>query len=212
MLPGLFFGFWRVCEIVTLIPIVGMLSWFVHGFTKYNELTPTFILVLFIVSILALAWAVGTLFLYARARHSGAFVAFVDLLFVGALIAGVYELRDIAHADCGHFGTSSSSIYLNLGPFGYVGLSDSNHLAYHLNKNCAMLKASFALGIMNVIFFFFTTFLALWVGHHNRNTEVRRRERVVYETRTRSSRSPRYSSSPRRSHHSHRSSHRHAII
>lgn len=32
MLPGLFFGFWRVAEIITLIPVVGMLAWFVDGF------------------------------------------------------------------------------------------------------------------------------------------------------------------------------------
>jgi len=214
MLPGLFFAFWRFCEIVTLIPVVGMLSWFVHGFTKNNELTPTFILVLFIVSILALAWAVGTLVLYSRARHSGAFVAFVDLLFVGAFIAAVYELRGITDANCGNFGTTSNDIYLDLGPFGYVGGQVNNPLSYHLNKNCAMLKASFAFGIMNIIFFFFTFFLALWVGHHNRGEYDRpaRRERTVYETRHRGSRSPRYSSD-RRSHHSRRtSSHRHAII
>ena len=156
MLPGLFFAWWRFCEIVTLIPIVGMLAWFVHGFTKNNELTPTFILVLFIVSTLALAWAIGTLILYSRARHSGRFVAFVDLLFVGAFIAGVYELRGITKSDCGHFGSTNDSIFLDLGPFGYVGGQVHNPLSYHLNKTCAMLKASFALGIMNTIFFFIT--------------------------------------------------------
>ena len=156
MFPGLFFAWWRITEIVTLIPIVGMLAWFVHGFTNNNQLTPTFILVLFIVSVLALVWAMGTLFLYHRARYSGRFVAFVDLCFVGAFIAAVYELRGITNANCGHFSTTNNSIYLGLGPFGYVGGQVNNPLAYHLNKNCAMLKASFALGIMNTIFFFLT--------------------------------------------------------
>jgi hypothetical protein len=34
MLPGLFFGFWRVAEVITLIPVVGMLAWFVAGFNE----------------------------------------------------------------------------------------------------------------------------------------------------------------------------------
>jgi hypothetical protein len=156
MIPGMLFAFWRFCEIVTLIPIIGMLSWFVQGFTKNNQLTPTFILVLFIVSVLAGAWAIGTLFMYHRARTSGAFIAFIDLCFVGALIAAVYELRDITHANCANFKNQSSSIYLSLGPFGYVGGNLNNPLALHVDKTCAMLKASFALGIMNIIFFFIT--------------------------------------------------------
>lgn len=212
MLPGLFFGFWRVAEIITLIPVVGMLAWFVDGFNDNNQLTPIFILVLFIVATLALAWAMGTLFLYFRARSSGAFVAFVDLLFVGAFIAAVYQLRGITDVSCGNF-DSNNSIWLNLGPFGYVGQQTNDGLADNPRKNCSMLKASFAFGIMNCIFFFFTFLFALWVGHHNRPEYDRhhRRDRTIVETRTRHSRSPRYSS-PRRSHHSHRSSHRHAII
>lgn len=156
MIPGILFASWRVTEIVTLIPIVGMLSYFVNGFNKNNQLTPIFILVLFIVSVLALAWAFFTLILYHRARTSGRFVAFVDLLFVGALIAGVYELRSITNASCTSFGRSSNDIYLNLGPFGYLGVQTSNTLSVHLNKSCAMLKACFALAIMNIIFFFIT--------------------------------------------------------
>lgn len=157
MIPGILFASWRITEIVTLIPIVGMLSWFVNGFNKNNQLTPIFILVLFIVSVLALAWAFFTLILYHRARTSGRFVAFVDLLFVGALIAGVYELRGITNASCASFGRSGNNdIYLNLGPFGYLGVSSGNTLSVHLNKTCAMLKACFALAIMNIIFFFIT--------------------------------------------------------
>ncbi|KAE9962876.1 hypothetical protein BLS_009920 [Venturia inaequalis] len=202
MIPGILFACWRVTEIVTLIPIVGMLSWFVNGFNKNNQLTPIFILVLFIVSVLALAWAFFTLILYHRARTSGRFVAVVDLLFFGALIAGVYELRGITNASCTNFARSTNDIFLNLGPFGYLGVSNKNGLAVNVNKSCAMLKASFALGIMNIIFFFITFLIALWVGHHNRieYTPAPRRERVVYETRERHTSRSRRSSSPRRSH------------
>ena len=97
----------------------------------------------------------GTLFLYFRARSSGAFVAFVDLLFVGAFIAAVYQLRGITDVSCGNF-DSNNSVWLNLGPFGYVGAQTNDGLADNPRKNCSMLKASFAFGIMNTIFFFFT--------------------------------------------------------
>lgn len=121
-----------------------------------NQLTPIFILVLFIVATLALAWAAGTLVLYFRARSSGGFVAFVDLLFVGALIAAVYELRGITGPSCNDFARTDNGIWLGLGPFGYVGQQTNDGLARNPKKNCSMLKASFAFGIMNIVFFFFT--------------------------------------------------------
>lgn len=155
MLPGLFFTFWRVCQIVTLIPVVGMLSWFVNGYTNNNTLTPISVLVLFIISVLALVWAVGTLIGYGYTKHNGYFVALIDILFFGALIAAVYELRGIGGANCSNF--STSGIYTTLGPFGAQGVATGNSYADNLSKNCSMLKASFAFGIMNVVFFFFTS-------------------------------------------------------
>src|SRR5579871_4084815 len=159
MLPGLFFTWWRFAEIITLIPTVGMLSWFVHGFVKNNALTPDFILVLFIVSVLALVWAVVTLLAYGFTKYNAHFVAFIDLCFVGAFIAGVYELRGITNADCANFANTANSIYIGLGPFGYLHGSVS-YPYVNFDKNCSMLKACFAFGIMNCFFFFFT-FLSL---------------------------------------------------
>lgn len=157
MLPGLFFATWRFFEIFTLIPTLGMLSWFVHGYTVNNQLTPSTILVLFIVSVLACFWAVATLLAYRATKFNAAFCAFVDLCFVGALIAGVYYLRGITHESCTSFGEGTpDSFYLGLGIFGYVGVQTQNPFALHVDKNCAMLKASFAFGIMNIIFFFVT--------------------------------------------------------
>lgn len=154
MLPGLFFTFWRFAEIITLIPTVGMLSWFVHGFVKSNALTPTFILVLFIVTVLALVWAAATLLFYGFTKYNALFVAFIDLCFVGALIAGVYELRRISGADCAHFADTDNSIYIGLGPLYVSGNVNTPYIDF--NKDCSMLKASFAFGIMNCFFFFFT--------------------------------------------------------
>jgi uncharacterized membrane protein YhaH (DUF805 family) len=92
---GFSFGFWRVMQILTLIPTLGMLAYFVDFYNDRNLLTPRTILILFIVAVLGAAWAIGTLFLYARAKHSAGFVAFIDLLFVGAFIGAVYELREV---------------------------------------------------------------------------------------------------------------------
>lgn len=56
-----------------------MLAYFVNGYVNDNVLTPNYILVLFIVSVLALAWAIFTLFLYHRSSANAKFVALIDL-------------------------------------------------------------------------------------------------------------------------------------
>ncbi|CAK4034971.1 hypothetical protein DOTSEDRAFT_76590 [Lecanosticta acicola] len=160
-LSGFLFLSWRLFEILTLAPIVGMLGWFVSQFNDANQLTPNYILVLFIVSVLALAWAIFTLISYLRARHDALFVALVDLGFVGALIAGVVVLRGIAGASCSNFGAS-----INID-----GIRGNSSIYYHLDKTCALLKASFALGIIDIIAFFVTFLLALLVHHHHRDDD-----------------------------------------
>jgi hypothetical protein len=142
-IAGLSFIFWRVMEIITLIPTLGMLAWFVSWYDERNVLTPRSILVLFVVSVLGAAWALGTLFLYARARHSANFVAFVDLLFVGAFIGAVYALRGITNADCSNW-SANGSYSADLGLFTISG----NRYGWNIDRQCAMLKASFAFGIM----------------------------------------------------------------
>jgi hypothetical protein len=142
-IAGLSFIFWRIMEIITLIPTLGMLAWFVSWYDERNQLTPRSILVLFVVSVLGAAWALGTLFLYARARHSANFVAFVDILFVGAFIGAVYALRGITNADCSNW-SSNGSYSAALGLFTISG----NRYGWNIDRQCAMLKASFAFGIM----------------------------------------------------------------
>lgn len=58
---------------------MGMLAYFVDGYVKANQLTPNYILILFIVSVLALAWAIFTLFSYHRSSSNALFVAIIDL-------------------------------------------------------------------------------------------------------------------------------------
>lgn len=155
---GFLFICWRIFEIIMLLPPVGMLAWFVNGYVTNNQLTPNFVLVLFITTVLALAWAIVTLFNYLRARHDALFVAFIDLCFVGALIAGVVVLRFIANANCGNYISEQS--FFDLGTFGYPGYLQGNSWASNPNKTCSMLKASFAFGIIDIIAFF-VTFVSL---------------------------------------------------
>lgn len=138
-ISGFLFLSWRIFELIITVPIVGMLGWFVHQYNKVNQLTPVFILVLFIVSVLALAWVFFTIISYLRARHDALFVAFVDLCFVGAFIGGVVVMRGIAHENCSNLnaGVTTSGSYFD----------------YTVHKTCAMLKASFALGIIDILAF-----------------------------------------------------------
>ena len=142
-ISGFLFLSWRIFEIIITTPIVGMLGWFVHRYNAANILTPVYILVLFIVSVLALAWEIFTVISYLRARHDALFIAFTDFLFFGAFIGGVVVMRFITKVSCSNFA-------IGIGTRGSYFDAD-------VNKQCAMLKASFALGIICVIAFFVTT-------------------------------------------------------
>ncbi|ROV99768.1 hypothetical protein VSDG_03095 [Cytospora chrysosperma] len=197
------FIFWRFLEILTLIPIMGMLAYFVNGYAHANLLTPDYILVMFIVSVLALAWAIATLFSYHRSSSNAAFVAVVDLGFVGAFIAAVYYLRWIGGANCTNI-AAGDQYDVDLGIFGnFYG----NGVSVSTNKTCAMLKACFALGIMNCIFFFFTSILAWFHGNKTPTKDSRYYRETHYARRghRRRSSSSRHGGSRRGStSHSHR--------
>ncbi|CAJ2499655.1 Uu.00g025080.m01.CDS01 [Anthostomella pinea] len=201
MLFAVFFAFWRFLQIVTLIPTMGMLAYFVHGWVELNQLTPDYVLVLFIVSVLALAWSIYTLFSYHRSSTNATFVAIFDLLFVGAFIGAVYALRFIANANCSNV-TRGSNTDISFGPYGYASVADWD---INVDKTCAMLKACFAFGIMNAVFFFITSILACFHGDRmsDRDQKTYYRETHVHRHGHRSSRSP-HSRRSRSHSHSHR--------
>lgn len=135
--------------------------------------------VLFIVSVLAAVWALATLFRRESTYRSASFVAFVDLCFVGALIAGVYQLRDIQNYNC-----------LNVvgSPVTYTGsvvIIDWSPYVVDLNKACTMLKASWAFGIMNCIFFFITFLISVTIHRAEHGVVV---EKTTYRRRSHDSR------------------------
>ncbi|KAJ6437390.1 putative AC transposase [Purpureocillium lavendulum] len=156
MFFALIFVCTRISQIVTLIPMMGMLAWFINIFVTHNALTPDPILILFITSVLALAWAVFTLFSYHRSSANARLVALVDLGIFGTLIAGVYLLRGIADADCSDDPSASRWWTAHVAVPAVVDWAP--------NKPCAMLKASWAFAIMNIIFFFTTAVAAFSHG------------------------------------------------
>jgi hypothetical protein len=179
-----------------------MLSYFVNIYNSNDQLTPTSILVLFIVSVLAAVWAIATIFTYHRSRENSHFVAFIDLCFVGAFIAGSYYLRFIQNDNCASLTTDSYSASL-----GIYGQINYNGYGVTVDKACAMLKACWVFGIMNCIFFFFTSFLAYSVGNKHG-----RKETYVTETRYRSSGGHSRRSGSHRSHRSSHSGRRHPYV
>lgn len=144
---GFFYTALRLFELVILIPIIGMLAYFVDAYRHSNQPTPDYILVLFITAVLGAVWCLFTMGRYRR-EHSF-FVFLADMGFVGGFIAGVYLLRNISNTSCTSF--STTNFYYTLGPF---GIQEFN---VDTNKTCAMLKASFAFGIIAIILFFFTS-------------------------------------------------------
>lgn len=213
MIFALVFVCTRISQIVTLIPPMGMLAWFINEFVSRNALTPDSILILFILTVLALAWAISTLFSYHRSSANARFVALVDVGFAAALIAAVYQLRGIADADCGAAPAAPSAWYAPA----HVPVPD---FGWQPDRPCAMLKASWAFAIMNIVFFAATAFAAFShggeLGYETRRVYVERhRHHHHHHHRRHSSRSGHghghgHRSRSRRS--SHRSPHSHRRV
>lgn len=182
-----------------------MLAWFVNGFTKANVLTPASVLVLFIVSTLALAWAIFTLFSYHRSSTNARFVSLIDAAFFGAFIAGVYQLRGIAGQDCTSISSSRTQWSHSLGDFTVSG--PGIDVDWRTNKRCAMLKACFALGIILIVLFFITAITAFL---HGDSDEFDRAPRRSHHHSSRHSHRRSHSGGSRHSHHSH--SHRRVYV
>jgi len=105
-------------------------------------------------------------------RRNSWFVAFIDLCFMGGLIAGVYYLRGITSDSCV---TSSGGVTSSGTPTTIAVSYDPFSLS--ADKVCTMLKASFGLAIVALIFFVVTALIAI---------TMRNKEAVVEKRSTRS--------------------------
>ncbi|RDA82582.1 hypothetical protein CP532_0920, partial [Ophiocordyceps camponoti-leonardi (nom. inval.)] len=138
----------RLFQIFLLLtPIVGLLGFFTDttlsrfGFVDIR-LLPEGVAIIFIVSIIALGWCLLTSIALFFADIDGKFVAIIDLGIMGALIAGVYQLRFIQFSCL-------------VRRFFRTALTD---LAFRL---CIAVKASWVLAIIALITFFGSAVLAL---------------------------------------------------
>jgi len=144
----------RVLEIVIAIPIIGMLGWFVDPYVQNKQTVPDGLLTLFIVAILACAWAMITFYQFHRYRDiSGPLIPIIDIGFVGAWIAGIVLNRAISDADC-------SSVSVPAGVrVGDNSWSGGTNWSASVSRPCAMFKASWILAIIDCILFFITAVL-----------------------------------------------------
>ena len=147
VLSGIFFIGARATQLFFLIPIIGMLSYIVHGYQAANQLTPAYVLVLFIVSVMAGVWCLLTLLFFLMARHNAYFLAFIDFCFFIGFIAGVATLRNIANTSCTDLGSDvGKQIYIESGVF-----------VNNFGSFCNILKAAFGLSILEILFFIWST-------------------------------------------------------
>lgn len=153
MLGGAAFIALRILEIITLIPIWGILAFFVDQYTKTSSNTPESILCLFIVAILATAWALFTISTFSGQRLTELWIAIIDLCFFGVLIAGVVLLAPLAQ---------NTNCVQSVWGKGYINVT--------WKKECMMFKAAWALGIMDIIMFFFTACIAAYTWRHTTAT------------------------------------------
>lgn len=80
----------------------------------------------------------------------------------------MYYLRYIANANCSTFSDDGSTSVT----VGSNGVSANNGFTSDTNKECAMLKASFAFGIMNCILFAITAFFLIFMKRQEKEEVV----------------------------------------
>jgi len=149
MLTGFIYLLTRLSQVLIIVPIIGMFGWMTHLYSSNNELTPTNILVLFIVSVLALFWVLATTLFYQRSKQESLIISLADVGIMAGFIAGVVLLRNAANSNC------------NVGDtMGRILSSTDSGLFYHYgvptSKACSLLKAGFALGIIEILQFAWT--------------------------------------------------------
>ncbi|KJZ79470.1 hypothetical protein HIM_00939 [Hirsutella minnesotensis 3608] len=155
----------RLAQVCTLVPLMGMLSWFVDNLEAFDEECvggPDGVLVLFLASVCAVSWCLSTMVCYYRSSANACFVAFVDAIVFGTLIASVFMLRHVPHAHC--------------------HILAADHWSRLLSTMCVVLKASWALAILNIVLFFVTAVCAFNNDHHRLGSVRQKAKAAVART------------------------------
>jgi len=149
----------RILQILLLIPMVGMLGYFVHPYVQSNSNEPTWLLFTFIISILACAWCLVTLFQFHSSYMHSLFVLVIDVAFFACFIAAVVLMDFVKGWNCV---SASVPVGVQLGNHNYSG---GNSWSFQAKKTCTMLKVTWVFAIINIILFFLTAVFA-WQLHH----------------------------------------------
>lgn len=168
-LSKLLFPIIRALQILTLIPIWGMLAWFVHQYNRNHQSPPAEILVLFIASLVATAWAIISFFQFHHSRGLSILVFVLDMIMLGGLIAGVVLLRAIRNQNCATF---SAPFGVTLGGHDYT-TNNGSGWDISFKKSCMMQKSAWALGIVDCVLFFLSALVALMIYRRNERVAVR---------------------------------------
>ncbi|KAF8429046.1 hypothetical protein EV426DRAFT_206771 [Tirmania nivea] len=178
-LSKLLFPIIRALQLLTLIPIWGMLAWFVHQYDRDSQPIPAEILVLFIASLVGTAWGLVSFFQFHHSIGISILVFVMDMVILGGLIAGVVFLRRIRNQECT---AVSVPFQISWGDY-YLTWDNGNGWDISFRKSCMMLKSAWALGIVNCVLFFITALLALFIYRRNERVAVREKGYVVDDRR-----------------------------
>jgi hypothetical protein len=164
---GALFTFFRLVQILSLIPAFSLLTHFINLYD--HELTPTEILTLFIVTILAAAWALISLVVYRSMHWTPPYVWLVDVLFIGALMAGVILIDPyVSRGDCIDWTSGEGDEE----EFEYY--SKITHGSIVLDRQCMMMKAAWGMSIANTVIFAVSAVLAWNMWHRSSVAQVQR--------------------------------------
>lgn len=184
----------RALQLLTLIPAWAILAAVVAWYNGNGVHIPGGILCLFIATLLSFAWAFCILVAVLRADNTALWIAFWDVVALGALIAGVATTADIANYQCNAVAVNTTpTVYITsngerivltgpnaaaAAPAASVVPQDQRSLWVNPN-NCNLIKAAWGLAIADVVMFFLTAMLAVVI--YKQNEDLRRRDVVVVE-------------------------------
>lgn len=176
MISSMMFTLVRVLQILLLLPMVGMLGYFIDPYVQNKTTAPDWLMLMFIISVIGAAWCILTLFQFHRSYIHSLFVLVIDIAFFACFIAGVVLMDFVKDYDCVD---ASVPVGVQIGDNNY---SAGDRWSFSAKKNCIMLKVSWVFGIINIILFFVTAVFA-WQLH--RRSYDRASAPVAKETRRR---------------------------
>jgi hypothetical protein len=139
--------------------------------------TPASVVILFVILLLCSIWSFCILIAVLRANNTALWIAFWDIVCMGALIAGVAVTSNLANYECGtvvrtYYYTADGRRLSD--PFVSDQAVQRQQFWDHPG-NCNLLKAAWGLAIANIIMFFITALLAISI--YKQNEEEMRLER-----------------------------------